>query len=75
MNEAKNSIIEIIKQVGNFTINFEGTGIKIEEGRVTFNTDGFEQIATLEELPQHYIEFMHNIIQYSAVVTRFPLKS
>jgi hypothetical protein len=75
MNEAKNSMIEIIKQRGNFTINFESTGIKIEEGLVTFNTDGFKQTAMLEELPQHYIEFMHNIIQYSMVVTHFPLKS
>jgi hypothetical protein len=89
MNQAKNSMIEIIKQRGNFTINFEGTtldiygsercvpgaGIKIEEGLVTFNIDGFEQTATLEELPQHYLEFMHNIIQYSVVLVNFPSKS
>jgi hypothetical protein len=71
MNLTKNEMIEEIKQRGNFTIDLGGTylygsercasgiGFKVEDGIATFNTDGREDSAKLEELSLHSIEFIY----------------
>ena len=71
MNQTKNEMIAEIKQRGNFTIDLGGTdlygsercasgiGFKIEDGIATFNTDGREDSAKLEELSLRDIEFIH----------------
>jgi hypothetical protein len=74
MNALKNQMIAEIKQRGNITIDLAGTniygsercepgiGIKIEDGIVTSNTDGRVDVAKLEELSMHNIEFIHQLL-------------